>query len=338
MTRNHPARRTHPQPGRLVTAALTTLLLVAVAPAGAGAQSLDRARQLYEGGRHAQAKAELQALQRTGARRADAAFYLGRIAYDQGDHEEAMRLFEQAVEGADGNAVYHLWLGTAAAQVAPWVGRLRQLTLAPRAKREWERAVQLDPDLVAARFHMVEFYLIMPGALGGGVARAREQARELERRSALRGALARGAIANSERNPAAAEAAYRQAISAAPDSLAGYVELAEHYQRASRSGDAFTTLEAYAARRPNDRWLQYQVGRMAALADQQHDRGERALAQFLAQPPADAHAAGISRAHYWLGQIAEKRGNGPGARTHYRDALRANPKNPLAQKALRDLR
>ena len=60
----------------------------------------------------------------------------------------------------------------------------------------------------------------------------------------------------------------------------------------------------------------------------------RSLRAFLASPPTDAHATMIAGAHYWLGQIAEKRGAKDAARDHYRTALKINPKAQLARQAL----
>ena len=85
-------------------------LLVASA---ASAQSIERAKQLFDAAKHAEAKTELLALQKTDDRNAEAAYYLGRIATFDNDGEEAIRQLERAVELEDGNALYHAWLGNA---------------------------------------------------------------------------------------------------------------------------------------------------------------------------------------------------------------------------------
>ena len=209
--------------------------------------------------------------------------------------------------------------------------------MARRMKKEWERAVELDPGQLDARTGLVMFHAMAPGIMGGDKDTAREQAGEIAKRDAMRGAMARGMIAEAEKNATAEVAAYQQAIAAAPDDKSGYFALGNVYARDGKASEAFATLDRYLNRRPGDRWGLYQAGRFAGLTGQQLERGAGALKDFLATPPADAHAPNIAGAHYWLGQIAEKRGAKDAAREHYRTALKINPKSQLSQRALEAL-
>lgn len=67
-------------------------------------------------------------------------------------------------------------------------------------------------------------------------------------------------------------------------------------------------------------------------------KSDRALRQFLAAPPADAFALTMAGAHYWLGQIAEKRGSKDAAREEYQAALKIDPRNPLIRKAMESIK
>jgi predicted Zn-dependent protease len=283
------------------------ILIIAVATAlasasSASAQSVDRTKQLFDQGKYAQVKASL-----AGVQTAAAAYYLGRIAIVDGKADEAIRHLERAVELEDGNALYHLWLGNAIGESAATAGMLQRPGIAKRMKVELERAVELDPNQIDARAGLVMFYSMAPGMMGGSVEKAREHAREITKRNAMRGALARAEIAQNEKDGAAEETALKEAIAAAPDTTAGYVALADMYGRAGRFTEAFATIERYGKRRPSDRWTLYYIGRLAGSTGQQLDRGEAALKQFLAAPPASAYAPMIVRANYWLAQIAGKR-------------------------------
>jgi tetratricopeptide (TPR) repeat protein len=311
--------------------------LIAIATAlasSAFAQSIDHAKQLFDGGKYTEAKTELLVLQQANGRSAAAAYYLGRIAMIDNDSDEAIRQFERAVKLEEGNALYHVWLGSALGDAAGRASPFKQPFMARRVKNEWERAVALDPNQIDARFNLVQFYTMAPGFMGGGIDKARQQADDLTKRNPMRGAMARGLIEEHEKNAAAAEAAYQQAIAAAPDSSAGYFALINAYARAGKAADAFATLDQYVKRQPDDRWALYHNGRASGVTGQQLDRGEAALEQFLAKPPLDAHPANLAGAHYWLGQIAEKRGAKDAAREHYRTALRINPKSQQSQRAL----
>src|ERR1019366_4247817 len=238
---------------------LRLLLPAALALASsASAQSVERAKQLFDDAKFADAKSELLAVQKANDRNAAAAYYLGRIATIDNDADDAIiRLFERAVQLDDGNALYHLWLGSAVGDATQRASKLKAPFMARRVKKEWERAVELDPNLVDARTHLVGFYSQAPGFMGGSMDRAREQAVEIAKRNAMRGAMARGEIAEREKNAPAEEAAYQQAITAAPDSAEGYVALADVYVRAGKASEAFATLDRYVKRSPNDRFAPY---------------------------------------------------------------------------------
>ena len=313
---------------------ILAIVLAAAFASVASAQSIDRAKQLFENAQYAEAKAELLAVQKANDKNPQAAYYLGRIAAIANESDDAIKHFERAVKLEEGNALYHAWLGNAIREVTPRASKIRMPFNARRMKKEWERAVALDPNQIDARYGLVQFYSMAPGVMGGDIAKAREQAAEIGKRSALRGAIARGVIAEVEKNKAAETAAYQEAISAAPDSSAGYFSLIYAYARDGRTTEAFATLDQYSTRKPQDRRALYEAGRIAGTTGQQLDRGETALKMFLATPPADVLVTQIAGAHYWLGQIAEKRGAKDAARDHYRAALKINRHSQLSQRAL----
>lgn len=272
------------------------------------AQSIDRAKQLFDEGKYAAARTELLVVQKNNDANASAAYYLGRLASFDNNFDDAIRQFERAVQLDDGNALYHFWLGSAVGDATPHANKLKQPFMARRVKKEWERAVQLDPNQIDARFRLVGFYVLAPGFMGGSTEKAREQANEISKRNVMRGAMARALIAEHEKNGAAQEAAYQQAISAAPDSSTGYFALANMYATNGKATEAFAALDQYAALRSDDRWPLYHIGRVSSVTGKQLDRGESALREFLAALPKDAHATTIAAAHDGLGQIEKKRG------------------------------
>src|SRR6266851_280031 len=71
---------------------------------------------------------------------------------------------------------------------------VRLLYLGWMIGEELENAVRLDPAMVDARLDLVRFYVMAPRIVGGGVPKARRQAREIARRSPALGAFAWGYI------------------------------------------------------------------------------------------------------------------------------------------------
>jgi tetratricopeptide (TPR) repeat protein len=317
----------------LTPLAIATLLGL---PEAALAQSIEHAARLFREARFADARAELLALQHANAGGAEVAYYLGRIATVHNDDTEAIRQFERAVQLEEDNALYQFWLGSALREVTPHVG-IKIPLYARRMKKAFERSVELDPEQIDARFGLVQVYASAPRGLGGNRDKARQQAAEIARRNAMRGAIARGFIAEMEEQPAAEELAYQQAIAAHPDSIAGYRALVNMYTRLGRGAQAFAAIERYAQQQPHDRMALYHVGCVTAQTGDQLERGESALRQFLDAPPKDTPVATVAGAHHCLGRIAERRGVTTAAREQYGLALRLDPRSP-ARKALDRLR
>src|SRR5215203_6068988 len=90
-------------------------------------------------------------------------FLQGRTALQETDYSAAIRQMERAVELEDANADYHYWLGRALYESAPRASKIRMPGIARRVRKEWERAVALDPGHVEARAGLAEYYAMAPG-------------------------------------------------------------------------------------------------------------------------------------------------------------------------------
>ena len=113
-------------------------------------------------------------------------YYLGRIAFESNQCDEAVTWFEQAVQLGSDNSDYHRWLGRAYGQQAQQAGG-EAFFVARKVKTHLEKAVELNPDNIEARFDLLEYYLQAPAFLGGDVAKARAQAVEIAKRNAAAG-------------------------------------------------------------------------------------------------------------------------------------------------------
>lgn len=271
----------------------------------------------------------------------------GKAAFDEGmrlmranQPAQAETQFERAVAADERNGVYHLWLGNAVGQQAATASTVRQPFLARRIKAEYERAVELDPNLLDAREGLISFYMLAPGFMGGSPAKAREQQREIAARNAYRGHVAASTIATFARDTVGAERALRSAIAAAPDSVRPVVTLAQRQASWGRVPAAFATLDEALKRRPTDIALRYQVGRLAATTGQQLPRGEQLLRQLLTEPewPVEALLPSRATVHFRLGTVLEKVGKKPDARAQYERAIALDPQLKPAKDALAALR
>jgi tetratricopeptide (TPR) repeat protein len=267
---------------------------------------------------------------------ASAMYYLGRIADMENRNDHAIEWFERAVKRDPNSALYHYWLGSAVGEEAQQASKLRQPFLARKVKAEFERAVQLDPVMVEPRMGLVDFYSIAPGFMGGSMEKARAQAAELVKLHPMRGHLAYARIAMREKLDSAVVASHEAAIAAAPDSTAGYYGLGSYYRSKSRFADALRVYDRLLVRR-NDEVLAHALfGIVSAIGGLEMERGERELKYFLANAPKESTTAqSWSNVHYRLGMLYDKTGRADLAQREYAEAVRWNPKNEDAKRAMK---
>src|SRR6476660_3394121 len=96
----------------------------------------------------------------------------GKAAMLRNDAEAAAALFEKAVAQNPKSAEAHYLLGTAYGSQAETAGIFGQASLAGKTKDEFEKAVELDLNLLDARFGLIQFYTFAPGIMGGSYDKA----------------------------------------------------------------------------------------------------------------------------------------------------------------------
>ena len=100
----------------------------------------------------------------------------GQALLHQGKIDAAIAEFKSAVAAQPDSSIAHLWLGRALGRKIQKAGPLKALRMVGDVRREFERAVALDPNNVEARSDLLEFYLGAPRSFGGGIDKAKAQA------------------------------------------------------------------------------------------------------------------------------------------------------------------
>ncbi|HEY8993095.1 MAG TPA: tetratricopeptide repeat protein [Lacunisphaera sp.] len=281
---------------------LRFLLLPALAawPAFAAENALrDQVAELFKHRQWAEAQTLLEDVTTKEPANAEAWSSLGQVYLARGDQDKAVAAAEKAT-GLDGTkSDYFLQLGNAYGLAAMKAGPLGKVGFAKKCKGAYDKAVELDPNNINARWSVMEYCRQAPGFLGGGMADAYAQAAEIKRLDARRGRAAYASLYSAEKKYAEAFALYDEVLKEKPD-----------------DDDAL-----------------FQIGRLAARSGEQLDRGLTALHQLVAREgrPADA------RTHTLIGNILERKGDKPGARTAYETAIAIDPKSIQAIESLKKL-
>ena len=169
-----------------------------------------------------------------------------------------------------------------------------------------------------------------PGIAGGGVDKAQAQAVKIAELDAMRGYIARGMIADHEKKPKEAEAAYRKAMETDQFGVQGPIALASFFARQKRWPEARAIFERRVAADPNDAFALYQLGRLSLLSGEEMEKGLALFDRFLSlDAPKDGPTHADAR--WRKGLLLEKLGRTPAAIAEYREALKAQPGPPRGE-------
>ncbi|WP_111980246.1 tetratricopeptide repeat protein [Algibacillus agarilyticus] len=139
----------------------------------------------YENNQLVIAKQHFQAILNQRPSENVALYYLGRIAYDQGDAENAILHLRNALDFKPNTADEYYWLARAYADHARSAGAFKGAILAKNIKKYAERAVESDPKSIHALRLLIDFHLFAPWIIGGSTDSAKENIDKLANVSVL---------------------------------------------------------------------------------------------------------------------------------------------------------
>lgn len=248
--------------------------------------------------------------------------YLGDIAGYQKDWDTAIKFYKVLVEKKESNANYHFKYGGAMGMKALSISKFRAVTYISDIKYHFEKAARLDPSHIEARWALVEFYIQLPGIIGGSEEKALEYATELEKLSAVDGYLAKGYVAEYSKRLADAEYYYKKAIDVG-GSLTTYEKLTAYYEKNNKHKEAIDTIsKSFQVHKRNQ--LNYQIGKIAAQYNLQPSLGINSLEAYLKNYSVKD---GVPKnwAYYRLAQIYKNEGKKEVALQWINKALKDNP-------------
>jgi len=292
--------------------------------------NIERAKKLWEEKKIVEAKKMLSAIPDENKDYAEAQYYLGRLAIDESKFDDAAEFFEEAVDANDKVADYHVWLGDTYATIAQKANLFRQGLLAPKMKKAWEKAIELDPNNINSRESLIGFYMQAPSMMGGSIESAKEIAKQLIKLKPDEGHKQMGDIFSKENKFPEAEKEYLEMVKCNPVRVPF---LANFYMTQKQYDKAYSLYEEALKKNPEDFRSIYQIGRICAISGQRLDRGEECLKKYLTYQPKEKEASHAG-ANMRLGQIYEKRGNKAEAKKLYELAIKMDAKLTEAKEGL----
>jgi tetratricopeptide (TPR) repeat protein len=314
----------------------------ALCPEGAAAQpgipvSLDAARRAYEASQYAAAVQFLQSAAAADPQDGEIYLLLTKSYIELSQFDAAIQSAERAVLLASQNSQYHQWLGKAYGEKAARASWFSALSLAKKARKEFEIAVKLDERNFAARQDLIEFYCSAPGIVGGGEDKALPHIARLEELDASEGHYARGNCRRQKKDFASADTEFTKALESgakAPDLI---YDIGDYALKQSQPGRLLAVVEAGLKAALSDPRADFYRAAAYILKKEEPAEAERLLRAYLKRAPLRTGYPRPAAAHEWLGRALELQGDPAAARKEYQAALQADPKNKGAHEALKRL-
>lgn len=114
-------------------------------------------------------------------------FLLGVLGVEQNQPDKAVDYLEQAVDLAPDSARFHEMLGNAYGLKLRDSNPIQAALLLPKMVSRWEQAIDLQPERISPRISLFMYYLRSPGAAGGDLQLALNQAKAIATIDSLAG-------------------------------------------------------------------------------------------------------------------------------------------------------
>src|SRR5260370_4484710 len=181
-------------------------------------ESLKAGLEAYEASEYAKAAQLVQQAAAQNPRSGEIHLLVAKRCYESQQHDEAIASAEKAVAIDPRSSVYHEWLGKVYGEKADHAGMFSALSLAKKARREFEKAVELDQKNFSAQQALIEFDCSAPAIAGGGEDKARTEIARMAAHDAAEGHYAAGNCRRQKKDFAAAEAEFDKALENHPKS------------------------------------------------------------------------------------------------------------------------
>jgi len=263
---------------------------------------------------------------------------LARSWFENEQFDKSISAAEKSVKLEPQNSAYHELLGRAYGEKADRSGWFGALSLAKKARKEFDTAVQLDGHNFSAMQAMIEFDCSAPGIAGGGEDQARSEIQRLSELDAAEGRYAAGNCRRQKKDYPSADARFQEALALHPKSVDLIYDIGDYYMKRDQADGLAIVLEEGERADPTDPRGDFFRAAILALHKQKPAESAKLFREYIARAPKRNNYPSKAMAHYWLGRIQENQNDAASAKKEYQDALNLEPKNRYAREALKRLR
>ncbi|HAT77464.1 MAG TPA: hypothetical protein DCS19_11720 [Flavobacterium sp.] len=181
----------------------------------------NKAEKLFEAGKFDQAQPLFESYLKENPSHLKTIEYLGDIAGHNKSWDKAIVYYEKLKQLKPSEANYFFKYGGVLGMKAKESNKFKALGLIGEIKKSFEKAIELNPKHIEARWALVMIYIQLPGIVGGSESKAIKYSNELLKLSPVDGYLSRGQIEEYFKRYPAAEQQYKKAIAAGSTKVGG---------------------------------------------------------------------------------------------------------------------
>jgi len=296
---------------------------------------LEAGRRAYEASEYAKAIEAFQAAAAKDPANGEIHFLLARTYLELQEQESAIKSAERAVSLEPRNSVYHEWLGKAYGEKADHAGWFSAMSLAKKAHKEFETAVQMDERNFSARQALVEFDCSAPGMLGGGEDKAQPHIRELAAMDEAEGHYAAGNCRRQKKDFAVADQEFTKALESHPKSAALIFDIGDYALKRSQPERMLAVAEEGERVAPDDPRGKFYRAVAFVLRKEKPEEADRLLQEYLRVAPKRSGYPSAARLHVWLGRLYESQNRAEDAEREFDAASRIDSKDKFVQEAVK---
>ncbi|RZJ53284.1 MAG: tetratricopeptide repeat protein [Flavobacterium sp.] len=156
--------------------------------------TFEKGEKLFQAKKYDEAQLVFEEILNTKPSDAKSIEYLGDIASHKKSWQKAVEYYKKLKELKPAEANNYFKYGGALGMRASEVNKFKALGMADEIKKSFEKAIELNPKHIQARWGLVEYYLHLPGIFGGSESKAILYSNELLKLSQVDGYLSRGKI------------------------------------------------------------------------------------------------------------------------------------------------
>jgi tetratricopeptide (TPR) repeat protein len=183
--------------------------------------NFSKAEKLFEAGKYDQARPVFESFLKENPSHLKTIEYLGDIAGHQKSWDKAIVYYKKLKQLKPAEANYYYKYGGALGMKAKESNKFKALGMIGEVKESFEKAIELNPKHIEARWALVMIYIQLPGIVGGSETKAIKYSNELLKLSPVDGYLSRGQIDEHFKRYSAAEQQYKKAIAAGSTKIGG---------------------------------------------------------------------------------------------------------------------